>query len=181
MINTRLYEEGVLADLKAGLLSPEAISEYVREYHRDFAHQAANLGRDRARVERKLHEAERKKERMLKAFAEGGSEFAEIRTMLAAARDEADRLQRELASMDALPNVLALHPHVEEQYRKQVEELSAALSTPEAQPEAISRYRAMIARVIVSPDSTKQRGAVVQVVRQMDEVLSLATERHALA
>ena len=174
MINTRLYEEGVLANLKAGLLSPEAISDYVREYHRDFAHQSANLGRYRARIERKLQEAERRKERMLKAFAEGGSEFAEIRTMLATARDEAERLQRELASMDALPNVLALHPHVEEQYRKQVEDLSAALSTPEAQPEAIGRYRAMIARVIVSPDLTKQRGAVVQVVRQMDEILSIA-------
>jgi len=180
-IKTSRYEALVLADLKAGLLSPEAVSEYVREYHRDFARQSADLGRDRARIERKLQEAERKKERMLKAFAEGGSEFAEIRTMLAAARDEADRLQRELASMDALPNVLALHPHVEEQYRKQVEDLSAALSTPEAQPEAIGRYRAMIARVIVSPNPTKQRGTVVQVVRQMDEILSLATGRHVTA
>ena len=81
---------------------------------------------------------------MLKAFAEGGSEFAEIRTMLAASRDDKERLDRELASMDALPNVLSLHPHVEQAYRDQVEELERALAAPEAQMAAIPRLRAMI-------------------------------------
>ncbi|AMK18740.1 recombinase family protein [Sphingobium sp. MI1205] len=179
MTNTRLYERGVLADLKAGLLSPDAITEYVREYHRDFARQSAELGRDRAKIERKLQEAERKMERMLKAFSEGGSEFAEIRTMLAAARDEKERLTRELASLDAMPNVLSLHPHIEQAYRNQVEELEKALAEPEAELEAVPRLRAMIARVIVHPDTERKRGVKVEVVRQMDEILSMAKGQQA--
>jgi predicted nuclease with TOPRIM domain len=162
-------------ELKTNLLAPEMISEWVREYHRDFARASADLGRDRGRLERKLEEAQRRKDRLLKAFADGGSEFAEIRDMLATAREEADRLTRELASMDAVPNVLALHPHVEEVYRKQVEELEAALASPDAQLDAIPRLRAMIARIIIRPNLEKKRGVIVEVVRQMDEILSIAT------
>src|SRR3546814_13374102 len=78
------------------------------------------------RIERKLDEAERRKTRLLKAFADGGSEFDEIRDMLTNAREEVDRLNRELASMEAVPTVLALHPHIEEVYRQQVEIGSAS-------------------------------------------------------
>lgn len=175
LVGTRIFEAMVLDDLKTGMLAPEVVTAYVREYHRDFARRSADLGRDRAKVERRLEEAERKKQRMVKAFADGGSEFAEIRTMLAAARDEAEKLSRELASMDAMPNVLALHPHVEESYRRQVEELEAALAAPEAQLEAIPRLRSMIARIIVCPKVDKLRGVTVEVVRQMDEILAIAT------
>lgn len=175
MVSTKVYERAALADLKAGLLAPEVVSEYLREYHRDFARQSADLTRDRNRTERKLDEADRRMARLLKAFTDGGSEFAEIRSMLAAARDEKERLTRELASMDAMPNVLALHPRAEEVYRKQVEELEQALRDPATQIEAIPRLRAMLARIIVRPNEEKKRGVKVEVVRQMDEILSIAT------
>ena len=181
LVNNKGYEGRVLVELKTNLLAPEMISEWVREYHRDFARASADLGRDRGRLERKLEEAQRRKDRLLKAFADGGSEFAEIRDMLATAREEADRLTRDLASMDAVPNVLALHPHVEEVYRKQVEELEAALAAPDAQLDAIPRLRAMIARIIVRPNLEKKRGVIVEVVRQMDEILSIATGNQQLS
>ena len=176
MVNTSRYEQWVLADLKAGLRAPDMIREYLREYHRDFARQAAELGRDRSRLERKLRDAEGRMERLLKAFSDGGSEFAEIRDMLAAARDEKERLARELANMDALPNVLALHPQAEAAYLRQVDELEEALAQPEAQLEAIPRLRAMIARIIVRPNEAKSRGVTVEVVRQMDEILSIVVD-----
>lgn len=175
MIAMRPYEQRVLADLKAGMLSPDAVSAYVREYHRDFARQSADLGRDRAKVEKKLADADRRVQRLLKAFADGGSEFDEIRDMLRSAKAERERLARDLASMDAVPNVLALHPQVEAVYRRQVEELEQALKEPEAQLEAVPRLRAMIARIVVRPNPEKQRGVVVEVVRQMDEILAQAT------
>ena len=174
-VKTSRYEAWVLADLKAGLLAPEAVSAYVREYHRDFARRSVELGRDRQKLERQLQEAQRKMDRLLTAFSDGGSEFEEIKPMLSAARDDRDRLARELASMDAMPNVLALHPQVEEVYRRQVEDLEKALAEPEAQLEAIPRLRAMIARIVVRPHPDRQRGVIVEVVRQMDEILSIAT------
>lgn len=174
VIRTHRYEAAVLADLKSGLLAPEVVGAYVREYHRSFAREAAELTRDRSRTEHKLEEASRRMERLLRAFADGGSEFAEIHKMLADARDEKDRLARELANMEAAPKVLALHPHVEEEYRKQIEDLEAALRLPEAQIEAIPRLRAIIAHITVRPNPTG-RGAVVEVTRQMDEILAQVT------
>ncbi|MGE4323647.1 MAG: recombinase family protein [Sphingobium sp.] len=169
------FDRRVLADLKTGLLAPDVVSAYVREYHRDFARAAADLARDRGRIERQLEETTRRKERMLKAFSDGGSEFSEIRDMLSAAREDVDRLTRDLANMDAVPTVLALHPQMEEAYRQQVEELENALAAPEAKLEAVPRLRAMIARIVVHPNQDKKRGAIIEVVRQMDVILGLAT------
>lgn len=175
LISTVDLEKRVLTDLKAGMLAPEVVSAYVREYHRDFARAAADLGRDRARIERKLAEAQRKKDRLLQAFADGGSEFSEIREMLAKAGKEVDQLARDLANMDAVPTVLTLHPQMEDVYRRQVEELEKALAAPEARLEAVPRLRAMIDRIIVRPNLEKKRGVVIEVVRQMDTILGLAT------
>src|SRR3546814_20409515 len=91
LINNKGYQERVLTELKNGMLAPEVVSAYVREYHRDFARASADLGRDRGRIERKLDEAERRKTRLLKAFADGGSEFDEIRDMLTNARRSEER------------------------------------------------------------------------------------------
>lgn len=171
-IATRQYERRVLADLKANMLAPDVVAAYVREYHRDFARQSADLIRHRTRIERQLGEAERKVKRMLDAFADGGSEFAEIRGMLATAKAENERLTRELASIDAIPTVLTLHPRLEEEYCRQVESLEAALAEPQAALEAVPRARGMIARIIVSP--AEKRGVQIRVVRQVDQVLAIA-------
>jgi DNA invertase Pin-like site-specific DNA recombinase len=172
-ISSRQYERRVLADLKAGMLAPEVVSAYVREYHREYARAAAQLGRDRDRVGRQLAEADRKVKRLVDAFAAGADEFVEIRELLVSARDERARLEREFASMEALPDVLALHPHLDAEYRRQVEALENALAHPEAALDAVPRLRAMIGRIIISPNP-QGRGAEIRVIRRMDQVLSLA-------
>lgn len=175
LVNTERYENWVLADLKRGMLAPEAVSAYVRAYHRDFARQAAELGRERERIERQLLQADKRMQRLLDALVDGGSIFPEIQERLAAARRDKDRLSRELASSEAVPNVLALHPHIEDAYRAQVAGLEQALKGDDARLEAIPRLRALISRIIVRPNPEKKRGVVVEVVRQMDEILNLAT------
>jgi site-specific DNA recombinase len=174
MIVSHLFQARVLADLKAGMLAPDVVAAYVREYHRDFARKSADLGRDRAKLEQRRAEADRRTKRLMEAFVGGGSEFAEVREALTAARDERDRLGRELASLNALPTVLTLHPRLEEEYRRQVAALEASLMEPEAALEAVPRLRAMIARIIVRPAVAK-RGVDLTVIRQIDEVLNLVT------
>ncbi|MDO6415933.1 recombinase family protein [Sphingomonas sp. BIUV-7] len=174
MINSRLYQERVLADLQAGMLAPDVVAAYVREYHRDFARRSASLAKDRARLDRKLAEVQRRLDRLIEAFTSGFRELPEIRDALATARTEKEALGRELASLEALPTVLALHPRLEEEYRRQIADLQTALAMPEAADEAVPRLRAMIARIIVRP-SEERRGVEIEVVRQIDEVLSLAT------
>ncbi|WP_239017916.1 recombinase family protein [Sphingomonas aracearum] len=180
VISSRQYQERVLAELRANLLAPDVVAAYVREYHRDYARKASQLTRDRARLADRLAQATRKMDRLLAALADGGSAFGEIRDMLGAAREEKERLARELASLDALPEVLTLHPRLEEEYRRQVEALQQALEAPETKLEAVPRLRAMIARIILRP-AEATRGVQIEVVRQMDEVLSLATQSQARA
>lgn len=173
-IKNHLLERRVLADFKAGLLAPEVVAEYVREYHRDYARRAADLGRERSSLDRRIAEAERKMERLAAAIADGGAEFSTIRDQLASARADKLAAERDLASMEALP-VIALHPNLADDYRREVEELERSLlANDEASLEAVPRLRAMIARIIFRP-AASARGVEIEVVRRLDEVLSLAT------
>ncbi|SEM88937.1 Site-specific DNA recombinase [Sphingomonas gellani] len=172
-IATRKLERTVLADLKGQMLAPDVVSAYLREYHREHARQTATLGRDHDRVERRLGEATRKVDRLVAAVAEGGSEFAEIRSSLASARDDRDALARELASMDALP-VLTLHPGLADQYRREIEDLDRSLAGEETRLEAVPRLRKLIARIVATPHPSG-RGVAIQVVRQIDQVLAFAS------
>lgn len=178
LIGTSAYREQVIADLKSGMLAPEIVAAYVREYRRDFARQSADLGKQQDRLNQRIGEAERKVKRLVEAVAAGGSEFTEIRDMLKEARDTRDRLAAELASATALPKVLTLHPNLDQRYREEVEDLERALDAPEAELEAVPRFRSMIARIIVRPRLDAKRGVEIEVIRQIDEILALATGTH---
>nr|WP_276046665.1 MULTISPECIES: recombinase family protein [unclassified Sphingomonas] len=173
LIKPAEYERRVLDELKDQMLAPEIVSAYLREYHREHARQTNELSRDRDRIQRKLDAASRKVERLVAAIASGGAEFAEIREVMSAARDERDRLAREIAGMDALP-VLTLHPGLADQYRRSIEELDQALAGEETRLEAVPKLRKLIARIVVTP-SAASRGVDLKVVRHIDEVLNLAS------
>ena len=90
-------------------------------------------------------------------------------------RPFADRIAaRTLDRASALPQVIALHPRLDGEYRRQVDALEAALATPEAAIEVVPRLRAMIARIVVTP-GPRMRGVQLEVVRQLDEVVAFAT------
>ena len=175
LIMTRDYEARVMAELKGQMLAPDVVAAYLREYHREHARQATTLSSSRDRLERKLGEANRKVARLVEAVADGGSAFAEIRELLTAARDDRDRLGRELAGMEALP-VLTLHPGLAEQYRRSIEALESDLADEATRLEAVPRLRKLIARIVATPSSAK-RGVDLAVVRHIDEVLGLAKAR----
>lgn len=172
MISAANFEKRVLAQLSEQMLAPDVVSAYLREYHREHARLTSEGTRDRDRLERRRAEADRKVQRLVAAIADGGSDFAEIRHVLTAARDERDAVMRELAAMEALP-VLALHPGLAEQYRRSVEELAEALADPATHQEAIPRMRKLIAGIVVRPSDGK-RGVELEVVRHIDEMLNLA-------
>lgn len=174
LIRTSEYEARVLAELKAQMLAPDVIAAYLREYHREHARQTAALTSERARMERRHGEASRKVERLVSAIAEGAGEFRDIRDMLAAARNERDRLRRELDSLDALP-VLTLHPGLGDQYRRAIEGLETALQEEATRLEAVPRLRALIDRIELRPRPNATRGLDITVHRHIDEILRIAS------
>lgn len=168
------YEQQVLEHLQTQLLAPELVAEFVREYHREHARLTGKGQRERATIERRLAEAKRKVDRLVDAIAAGGAEFAEIRDVLAKARADRDQLTRQLAGIDAVP-VIALHPGIADDYRRQVQALHDALhGNPAAQLEAVPRLRALIDHVVLTPKA-KGRGVDVHVVGRLDEAIGLAT------
>lgn len=135
---------------------------------------AGEAQRERASVERRLAEAKRKVDRFVEVIGAGGREFAEIRDALAKARADRDQLAAQLAGIDAVP-VIALHPGIADDYRRQVQALHEALHrNSAAQREAIPRLRALIDHVVLTPKA-KGRGVDVAVVGRLDEVIGLAT------
>lgn len=179
MIGTANFERRVLAELHTQMLAPDVIAAYLREYHREHARRTSEGSRDRDRLERQRAEADRKVQRLVAAIADGGSDFAEIRHMLATARDERDSLAQQLAALEALP-VIALHPGLAEQYRRSIEALAEALSDPATHQEAIPRMRKLIARIEITP-TPEPHGVTIHVVRHIDEMLSMATSIPRLA
>ncbi|HEU0045107.1 recombinase family protein [Sphingomonas sp.] len=173
-IRSDRFERAVIDQLKELFLSREAISEYLREYHREHARRAGESTRERATLERKFGEATRKVDRLIGAVADGGAEFSEIRDVLAVARRDRDELAGRLASIDALP-VLALHPGLAEEYRRQIDQLDKVLTENDAaQLEAIPRLRALIEHITLTPDEAGET-LIVEVHGRLDRVVELAT------
>lgn len=172
-ISTESYERHALAALQEQLLDPAVVSTYVREYHEGLARAAKQARQRKATLERQLQAASAKVERLVAAVAEGGGEFAEIRDALRAARRDRDRLAAELAEIDAV-RVIALHPAIADEYRRQVADLRTALAEPAARDAAIPVLRELIDRIVLTPNPTG-RGVTVEVKARLAAVVELAT------
>lgn len=176
-ILTSVMEGRVLHGLQDQMLDPALIEIYVREYHLDYARRAKELARESDKLKRRHADAVAKVERLVEAVANGADEFVEIRAVLSKARAERDALATALEQIDQLP-VVALHPAVIADYRAQVSKLNAALAeNPEARLEAIPRLRALIDQITVWPDTSKQRGVIIEVTGRLQSMLALATGR----
>ena len=172
-ISTEAYERHALAALQEQLLDPAVVSTYVREYHEGLARAAKQARQRKATLERQLQAASSKVERLVTAVAEGGGEFTEIRDALRAARRDRDRLSSELAEIDAV-RVIALHPSIADEYRRQVADLRTALAEPAARDAAIPVLRELIDRIILTPNPVG-RGVTVEVKARLAAVVELAT------
>ena len=71
--------------------------------------------------------------------------------------------------------MIALHPKVADDYRRQVAALNeAATATPEARAEAVPRIRDLIERIVLSPAKTA-RGVEIEVAGRLASLIALAT------
>lgn len=173
-VKTHVYEQKVLDGLREDMLHPDAVSAYVREFHESRRQRSQEVAQQRAKLERRHREAAAKVERLIKAIADGGDEFVEIRAILTKARADRDAIAQQMADLEAFP-VITLHPGIAEEYRKQVADLTEALDGHgEAQAEAIPKLRALIGTITVYP-AEGRRGVEVEATGQIANMLALAT------
>ena len=166
----------VLGGLREQLLSPDAVSLLVREYHEARTANRALEEQQRRGRERKLEAAERAIARYLQAIEDGAS-FAEIRTRLEAKIAERDQLRADASEAAAEP-IVALHPRIADVYRERVEALVAGVSEGEPTGDTpAGQIRELINAVYVEP--SEDGGFAVTVVGSIDAAIGLATGRRA--
>ena len=171
-ITTANYERRVLAGLRERMLDPDLVEVFVKEYHEEYARRSAANRRDEAQLQRRLTAAKAKVGRLVDAISSGGSDFADIREALAKARSEQDAAERAVADAEAMP-VVALHPKVAADCRRQVEGLNEALTDPNARLEAVPALRNLIDRIVATPNP-KGRGVLLEVEGRLAAILALA-------
>ena len=175
-ISEDLFERRVLTGVQERLLDPEAVELFVREYHEESSRRDRQEGRDRARLERKLGAAKRQMDRLVDAIADGGQTFLEVKGKMHAARAEIETLTEALAGMEGA-QVIALHPKIASDYRREVFALNKALSenhTAEAREEVIPRLRALIDSIVLTPSASGQ-GVNIEVGGRLAKMIELAT------
>jgi site-specific DNA recombinase len=164
-------ERRVLAGLQGQLLSPEAVSLLVHEYHLERERNLRESGKARRGLERRLRETQAAVDRLVAAIADGGGEFAELRNALARKSAERELAERELAELEA-PSTIALHPHIADAYRARIERLAAGGAA--GMSDAIKAdIRGLIEAVYVRPADAG--GAQVEIVGSLEAAIALAS------
>jgi site-specific DNA recombinase len=175
-IKAHLLEARVLDGLQSQMLNPDLVAIFVREFHRDFARRSAAAARSRDGLARRHAEAEAKVGRLVDAIADprlGG--IGEVAKALHKATAERDALAAQLADLDALAkSVIALHPGIADEYRRQVAALAAALEEGEARHQALPIIQGLIDRVTLTPRAAG-RGVDIEVTGRLATILALAT------
>ncbi len=172
-ISTDSYESRVLKGLRERMLDPDLVEIFVAEYREEYAKRAVRMRRERGAVERRLAAACATIDRLVAAIASGAGSFEQVRDALGKARDDHDAATAELQDQDAVP-VVALHPAIVADYRRQVAALQAALADPEAGPQATTALRALIDRIVMTPNP-EGRGVAIQVEGRLAGIVALAT------
>ncbi|MFA7604520.1 MAG: recombinase family protein, partial [Novosphingobium sp.] len=163
----------VLTGLRDRLLSAEAVSLLVREYHREREqHRRQRAASNRTRTKR-LAQLQREIDRLVSALAQGAAGFDEIRSALAERTRERDRLNAEVADEGA-ETVIALHPRIAEAYRERVQQLIGGLRREEITDASSSgQIRALIHAIHVAP--AEAGGCTIEVRTSLDAAVALAT------
>ena len=159
----------VLGGLREQLLSPDAVSLLVREYHEARAAGRAEEERRQRDRHRKLEAADRAVGRFMTAIEDGAS-FAEIRGALEKKLAERDRLRAEIAEEAAEP-VVALHPRLADIYRARVDQLITTVGTGD--DDAARQIRDLIDAVYVEPQGDGE--FTIEVVGSIEAALGIAT------
>ncbi|WP_448189653.1 recombinase family protein [Azospirillum sp. sgz301742] len=169
-------QEGVIAGLKARLLSPEAVELFIKTYGEERHRLRSEARRKHDEIESRLAKLTRQISNIVDAIADGAASPS-MRTKLMELEADKAEAERELAAVVAAErvddSVVALHPAAVESYRRQIEALHKGLSDDdEARQESQNAMRALIARIEIHPG--EGRGEThVKVLGKIEELLGL--------
>ncbi|ABS14279.1 Resolvase domain protein [Brucella anthropi ATCC 49188] len=155
--HTRKYqveaiEFSVVEAMREQLSDPDLLKAYIDSYIQERRRLATEINRNRATIERNLSKAQGELDRMLTLCIKGlmtDEEFGERRGAL---DEEIAHLKADLLVAPTVDNV-ELHPAAIENYKKDMDELSARLAEFQKEPHSalVSSLRKVVAEVTVHP------------------------------
>lgn len=161
-LSRRRLEDRILTQLRARLLSPEAVAYYVQLYRHLWAEKTARDRQDRAPLARRLGELDRGIERTLD-LVERGEATAALLQRLKDREAERETVRRQLEALDDedARRPIELHPRAPQAYAQKIEQLQARLGEATA-PDASDQDRQLVQLVrdlIIRIDITPQDAA----------------------
>jgi site-specific DNA recombinase len=161
----------VLRGLSDKLLDPDLVEAYVAEWQAARAERLAGSRKDRARLERRIAEAEARVGRFVAALGDGRLALDDVASAVTAAKAEKARAEAELREI-AAEKVVALHPGLAGQYRKRIADLLAGLDGEDATATR-EALRALIERITITP-KTAGTGTAIAVEGVLSTIVDLA-------
>ena len=150
-IRVRDLEDRILEGLKRRLLAPEAIADFLKEYHAERKRLDASSRQDRQQIEKRLSAIERQITNIIDSIADGVATPG-MKSRLIEIEAEKERLTVDLQRLGKLSNVVELHPASIDVYRRKVQELQDALAEDEPKrQEAANVIRSLVDYIEVSP------------------------------
>ena len=178
IISDERYESRVLQGLTEKLLDPDAVDIFVREYHSEMARRDREEVNERPNLERKLARLDARIDRLIDALADGVGNIERVKQRLREVHSEKLAIEEQLANLEA-ERVIALHPNIALDYRREIEALNKALKcndAPEMRREVIPRVRALVDSIVLKPSSIG-RGVEIEVLGRLARIIELATGR----
>ena len=176
-ISEQRYQKRILHGLKHELLHPDAVALYLHEYRAESVRRDREDGRMRLKLERKLAEAKRRMDRYVEAIGTGARKFEQVEGGMESAQADRVSAEEELAALESA-QVIALHPKLADDYRREVLALDHLLNedTAEAREQVIPRIRNLIDSITLTP-ARVGRGVDIEMTGRLAKMIELATGR----
>ncbi len=144
-------ERRVLEGIKQRLLAPDAVAEFLTEYHTERKRLNAKMRHDRQQIGKRLALLERQIANIIDAIADGVATTG-MKSRLIEMETEKERLAADLAAISDASDVVELHPASIEVYRRRIAELQEALRANEDdRREAVNAIRSLVTSIEVIP------------------------------
>lgn len=162
-------ERRVLAGLKARMLSADAVQIYAERYVEHYRQERKKHAAGRGQAARRLGEVQARLARLVNSI-EVGKASRSVGARVEELEAEEEVLEREIARADREDaDVVPLHPGLAEKWRRQVEDLEAALADPGAADRptesalAATRelIRGMTAKIVMVPGEKRGQAELV--------------------
>lgn len=143
-------EQRILEGLRERLLEPELIQTFVEEFHAELQRRQKDARRRHRAVARERADLERQIARLVDAIAAGSA------TNIAAVGKKLRILEGMLSDLpvltDAEPEKIEWHPNAVDIYKRQVDNLQAALNADEiTRQESTAALRGLVDRIVAYP------------------------------